>query len=116
VVLRRDERQVDITDEVSTAREHPFRLSFHLGPEVSARLDGDVVYLEWAGPGGPSRAKAQLPREAVWRLANGATDPVLGWYSPHFGARQPSTTLVGEGMCAGKTTLRTVFHFDSETH
>lgn len=115
VVLRRDERQIDITDEVGTAGAHPFRLSFHLGPTVSARLDGDVVYLEWAGPGGPGRAKAQLAREAVWRLANGAADPVLGWYSPHFGARQPSTTLVGEGICAGKTALRTVFYFDYKT-
>jgi hypothetical protein len=114
VSVRRRERQVEITDEVHTTGPHPFRLAFHLGPDIEAHLDGDIVYLEWSGAGVRRRARGELPSQAVWRLVNGATNPVLGWYSPRFGVRQPTTTLVGEGTCAGKTALRTVLYFDYE--
>jgi hypothetical protein len=114
VSIGRDERQVEITDEVHTTGPHPFRLAFHLGPDIEAHLDGDIVYLEWSGAGVRRRARGELPSQAVWRLVNGATHPVLGWYSPRFGVRQPATTLVGEGTCAGNTALRTVFYFDDE--
>lgn len=115
VSIGRDERQVQITDEVHTTGPHPFRLVFHLGPDIEAHLDGDIVYLEWSGAGVRRHARGELPSQAVWRLVNGATNPVLGWYSPRFGVRQPANTLVGEGTCApDKTALRTVFYFDYE--
>jgi hypothetical protein len=36
-----------------------------------------------------------LPAELSWSAHRGETDPILGWYSPRFGFRQPITVLEG---------------------
>lgn len=116
VCLLGRERRLEVTDEVDSAGEHPFRLAFHLGPALNATIDGTVestsVTLAWAGPQGQEcSATMELPAAGTWRLARGETDPWLGWYSPRFGERQPSTTILGEGTCRGRAQLRTVVQF-----
>jgi hypothetical protein len=69
------------------------RLAWHLGPDVSVELDGTVGRLHW--PTGT--AIVELPAELVWSAHRADTDPVLGWYSPRFGHKVASTTLVGTG-------------------
>jgi hypothetical protein len=39
----------------------------------------------------------ELPAELLWSAHRADTDPVLGWYSPRFGHKVASTTLVGTG-------------------
>ncbi|MDF3046662.1 MAG: heparinase, partial [Ornithinibacter sp.] len=47
------------------------------------------------------------PRELTWSAHRGETDPPLGWYSPRFGVRVPTTTLVGTARGTGTLTLTT---------
>jgi hypothetical protein len=106
-------RRIDIVDRVETSGRCDVRMAFHLGPAVTAEIQGRHVMLTWSTPDGAvASADLHLPDIASWRLVRGGTDPVLGWYSAHFGEKQPSTTVVGEGTCDGPRELETavVFH------
>ena len=107
VVLDPGERRLTVVDAVTGTTGHSVRLSWHLGPEVTARLTGHVAELRWQGPSGPRRAELELPRELTWSAHRGETDPPLGWYSPRFGVRVPTTTLVGAARGTGTLTLTT---------
>ena len=62
-------------------------------------------------------ATLSLPDGLSWSLSRGATDPILGWYSPRFGEKQPAWAVVGEGACSrtGLDTYTTVLQFHSMT-
>ena len=104
-----DRRQLQIVDSVASSGTHPCRLAYHLGPSVSATLDGVLARLSWHGEEGPENATLRLPERLKWTLHRGETDPILGWYSPAFGSKQPTVTLLGTGSCgSGDWDLRSV--------
>lgn len=101
-------RTLTVTDTVTSSTRHGLRLAWHLGPEVQVTVrDGEAELVWCAGPV-ERRATLRLPEQLVWSAHRGETDPVLGWYSPRFGVRVPTTTLVGAGSWAGELTLQTV--------
>jgi hypothetical protein len=95
VVLDRTKRIVTITDEIRGGRASiaPGRLALHLGPDVACRLASARAKLTW--PGGD--ADFALPEGLNWTAHRGETNPPLGWYSPSFGVKVPSCTLIGAG-------------------
>jgi hypothetical protein len=102
-----------IDDEVTVSGQQDLRLAFHLGPAVAATLAGDTVELQWAGRrGAPVGGRLRLPDRLSWSLWRGSPDPILGWYSPGFGIKEPTTTLIGEGSCCDVARYRTVLEFD----
>ncbi len=114
VRLSTRDRRLDILDEIETSGRHDVRVAFHLGPLVGAEIHGRGVTLGWTTVEGDTvSATMSLPEGLSWRLVRGGTDPVLGWYSAHFGEKQPTTTIVGEGTCHGREEIETVvqFHF-----
>lgn len=94
-----------VEDRIDAAA--PVRLAWHLGPEVSVELDGSVGRLHW--PTGT--ATVELPSGLVWSTHHGETEPILGWYSPRFGHKIASTTLVGSGHAEAGTPLISKFRF-----
>jgi hypothetical protein len=52
-----------------------------------------------------------LPPQLEWSLHRGETDPILGWYSPGFGQRVPTFTLLGRGLGAAGSPLITRLEF-----
>jgi hypothetical protein len=117
VDLLRKDRRLEIVDEVLTSGAHPFRLAFHLGPEIQsselrATDNAQFVDLIWPGRDGElAAATLELPTSPIWRLERGNDEPVLGWHSPRFGEKYASTTLVGVGVCSGATKLVTALQF-----
>jgi Heparinase II/III-like protein/Heparinase II/III N-terminus len=112
VALSSASRHIEILDRIETTGGHRYRLAFHLGPAVRAELHDGVVRLSWpTDHGHEDRAELTLPEGPSWRLVRGGSDPVLGWYSAHFGEKQPTTTIVGEGACRGDEELVTVLQF-----
>jgi hypothetical protein len=69
---------------------------------------GGSVALDWQSGDREEHGQLALPTALVWRSFHGSPAPFLGWYSPIFGERVPSTTWVGEGMLEAGTTLRTI--------
>jgi hypothetical protein len=102
---------ITVTDTVTGSREHRMRLFWHLGPAVEAELDDDVAVLSWRGRDGtPRQGRLRLPAVLAWTAHRGESDPPLGWYSPRFGEKVASTTLVGSGTWSGTLDLRSELH------
>jgi hypothetical protein len=112
VEFRGTQRMIEITDEIDSTGGPAVRLAFHLGPAVEAALDGCVLALRWEDrSGGHATATMTLPSSLDWSLIRGATDPVLGWYSPAFGQKVPATDVIGTGFATAGSPLRTCLAF-----
>lgn len=108
-----DAAELRVLDEVDVKRPRSGRLSFHLGPDVTAELAGTVAGLSWPDRDRKRSATLSLPRALTWSLHRGESGPPVGWYSPGFGRKQPAFTLVGTGPVGPMTgPLRTVLTFD----
>ena len=60
--------------------------------------EGNRTELEWEDAEGVrAHATLELPGCLEWSAYRGSTDPPLGWYSPAFGRKIPTTSLVGRG-------------------
>ncbi len=106
-------RRLEIIDRIETTGRHPFRMAFHLGPEIEARMIGQTLELAWSYGTSTRGASLHVPGGLSWSLTRGQTDPVLGWYSARFGEKQPAWAAIGEGACSGNgsDTLTTVLQF-----
>jgi hypothetical protein len=87
--------------------EADVRIAWHLGPEVSVELDGPTGRLEWS----TGSAVIDLPPGLSWTAHRGSDSPLLGWYSPRFGHKVLSTTLIGEGALAPGSPAISTFRF-----
>lgn len=105
VVLDHDSGELRVEDRIDTTAS--VRLAWHLGPEMSVELDGTAGRLRW--PTGT--ATVDLPSELDWTVHHGETEPELGWYSPRFGHKVASTTLVGSGQLGPDSPAVTRFQF-----
>lgn len=113
VRLDRRRRVLEVIDRVDTEERHPCRLAFHLGPSVRVALDGCVAELDWPAMEGSARAALRLPSELRWSAHRGDTDPILGWYAPRFGWKDPTVTLIGTGSVGPNCPeLMTVVRFE----
>ncbi|WUW20093.1 heparinase II/III family protein [Streptomyces sp. NBC_01463] len=110
VELTAASRELKVTDEVR-GEGRAVRLAFHLGPAVTADLTGNLAALSWTLDGEERSAALELPGRLNWRAHRGESDPPLGWYSPGFGRKEPSTTLVGTGFADGAEGFVTVLRF-----
>jgi hypothetical protein len=111
VSLDADTRTLTVVDTLDAAGEVPVRLSWHLGPEVNAVLDGAVARLSWRAGGERRRASLALPKGLRWAAHRGDEDPIEGWYSPGFGRRVPATSLIGHGEASAGSPLVTRLTF-----
>ncbi|NSC25102.1 heparinase [Streptomyces albus subsp. chlorinus] len=120
VELTAGRRELRVVDEVRGPRRAA-RLAFHLGPAITADLVEHRARLTWTRDGEERSAVLDLPGRLRWRAHRGETAPsphpssggypVLGWYSPGFGRKEPSTTLVGTGFAGGAEGFTTVLRF-----
>ncbi|MFC8840372.1 alginate lyase family protein [Streptomyces griseoincarnatus] len=111
VELAHGRREVRVVDTVSGDRRE-VRLAFHLGPDITAELEESRARLTWTRDGEDRSAVLDLPAGLTWRAHRGESAPPLGWYSPGFGRKVPSTTLVGSGSVDGTAEFTTVLGFD----
>jgi hypothetical protein len=107
-------RELRVRDELKSPRRHACRLTFHLGPQLTAELDDRHAMLRWVHRGRTHTAALELPAELVWTVHRGSVEPPLGWYAPAFGRRTPAVTLLGSGSIEpGAGAMTTVLQFDS---
>jgi hypothetical protein len=110
VRLDRASRRLDIADEI-TGGCHVIRMAYHLGPDVSAELDGTRAILQWAHGEASGTAWLELPESLRWSLHRGETNPILGWYSGGLSHRVPVFTLLGHGRSMPGEPLSTQLEF-----
>ena len=66
-------------------------------PRYRPRMVGRTIELRWSQGTSDENRHLSLPEGLSWSLSRGATDPILGWYSPRFGENQPAWAVMGEG-------------------
>ncbi|PID96381.1 MAG: heparinase [Actinomycetales bacterium] len=103
---------VAIIDMLAGAASQEVALRYHLGDQVTCHLEGARAVLTWAGRV-TSSAVLELPVELAWSSHRGEEDPPMGWYSPAFGEKLPSTTIEGVGRLAPGVRLETRIRFGS---
>ena len=115
VRLASKDRRVEIVDCLATKGKHAFRLAFHFGPAIEARMNQGTIELTWSSGASTRAASLSLPQGPSWSLTRGGADPVLGWYSARFGQKQPSWSVIGEGACSGtgRDVFSTLLQFDT---
>ncbi|WP_151482257.1 heparinase II/III family protein [Streptomyces albicerus] len=113
VELTAASQELRVVDEVrgQHSPRRDVRLAFHLGPAIAADLVGNRAVLTWIREGEGRSAVLDLPGQLSWRAHRGETDPPLGWYSPGFGRKEPTTTLVGTGFAVGAEEFTTALRF-----
>jgi hypothetical protein len=102
--LDRAANALSIIDAIDAKTPVAVRLAYHLHPSVTAKLEAGTAQLREAGR---LLATLDLPAGLEWRTQRGADNPPLGWYSPEFGQKQPSVTLLGSGTLAPGRRLET---------
>lgn len=103
MTLRRRDRRFELRDWIDGDTPLDCRLAFHVHPEIVVESAGSEVRLCWdAGTVGLS-----LPAGLTWSAHRGETGPILGWYSPRFGCKVPTTVLLGVGRIGPGDVLTT---------
>ena len=103
--LDRRAHRLVIADRIEASAPLPARLAFHLHPSVEVDLQGHAAVLRWAGGGSATLA---LPEQLSWKIHRGEEQPPLGWYSPEFGEKVPTSVLIGSGALSAGEQLETV--------
>jgi hypothetical protein len=70
----------------------------------------------WSHGSSAREATLTLPPELRWTAHRGEEESALGWYSPGFGRRVPTTSLIGTGELGPEGRLESTLSFDDATH
>ena len=100
-------RCLTVIDTLDVPAPVAVSLTWQLGPNVDVELNGAHAALSWSAGSDRRRGLIILPKELAWTRHRGEVDPIAGWYSPRFGARVPTNSLIGRGMASSSTRLFT---------
>lgn len=94
----------EILDEFLSENPFTLELPFHLHPDVAVKRDGNGFALKVPG----IRLVRWIPDEEFsYREVHGEMEPILGWYSEHFGEKVPTTVLYAQKRCKGNCSFTT---------
>jgi hypothetical protein len=112
VTLDRARGEIAIEDRITGGPAAPVQQIFHLHPDISCYLTGNVAHLSWIGNDGRRQAKLVLSELMNWQEVCGSNEPVLGWYSPSYDVIVPTITLVGVALINDTVNVYTTINLD----
>ncbi len=107
VLFDRGTREIVIRDQIDVVSTAACRLHYHLHPDIGCALTGTGATLAC----GDARIDLDLPASLAWKAVRGSEAPMLGWYSPAYGVRLPTTTLTGTITLSGSAVFETRVRF-----
>lgn len=111
VSLARLISELTIDDLVNVPRPTDMRLHFHFHPDVILTLREAEARATLVVNGRQVEIVISLPQALDWTVVRGSERPILGWYSPTYDVKIPTSCLVGCGVAKGFAKFRTVFRF-----
>lgn len=96
---------IAITDKIESDGQHVYEIPFHLHPEIQVEQGQDRAFI-LSHPLGRN-VHLILDEYLEPRLIKGAEEPILGWYSPSFLQKEPTTTIYSRLEKAGSFQLTT---------
>ncbi|MEK6481255.1 alginate lyase family protein [Catalinimonas sp. 4WD22] len=91
--LNKDVEELEITDElvVKNKKSHIVEMPLHLHPSVEIEKKGThQVLLKHKNA---RTVELNIPEVMSVEIVKGSTDPILGWYSPSFQIKEPTTVV-----------------------
>ena len=100
----RNSDQFVITDTLTATKKFTVEIPFHLNPQAEVKLGGSTAQIVVPG----ARLVTMLLDEKLnYELVRGreknskGTIDILGWFSNHFGIKEPTTVLYARKECSG---------------
>jgi hypothetical protein len=98
------QRRIEVHDVMHGWGEHDFELHYHFSPEISITPATDGKRWIANRTGSSALLVFEVNANWQWNVVQGATNPILGWYSPVLGKKQPCSTL--QGTWSGRAPAR----------
>lgn len=95
-----------ITDQVESDGQHLYEIPFHLHPDIQVE-QGQGNGFMLSHPRG-RKVRLRLDESLKPQLVRGSEGPILGWYSPAFLQKEPTTTIYSRLEKAGSFQLITI--------
>lgn len=107
IVLDKKQEKIIITDQifVKDHRQHLLEIPLHLHPVVQIKQINAHEFLLRAQ--GARRVHVKTDNALEVSLIKGQTEPVLGWFSPSFRIKEPTTVVYGKVLVSHTTTFVT---------
>ncbi len=107
LVFDKKSGQITVTDTLTSksAQEYTLEFPLHLHPEVQIKDNGDNQFHLQR----PLARTLEVQFDAALQVqeVRGQTEPILGWYSPSFRIKEPTSVLYGKMTFSGKLILTT---------
>ena len=107
LVFDKKSGQITVTDTLTSksAQEYTLEFPLHLHPEVQIKDNGDNQFHLQR----PLARTLEVQFDAALQVqeVRGQTEPFLGWYSPSFRIKEPTSVLYGKMTFSGKLILTT---------
>lgn len=98
---------ITIVDELipEDNREHTYEMPIHLHPNIQlSQVSGSAFVLFQEGK---RKVRLQLDTQLNTTISCGSMDPILGWYSPSFLQKQPTSVIYSTLKASGVVKLTT---------
>jgi hypothetical protein len=105
--LNKNDEVLSITDQLLCSKQlgHLVQLPFHLHPDVEVvQVDAHVFDLQHPAA---RTVRLELPQLMDVTLFKGKTDPIMGWYSPSFQVKMPTSVILGNCNIPSTTEFET---------
>ena len=105
ILLDKRTRVVTIEDRLEMSGEHEIELFFHCSERCTVSPTDEGFAIEQGG----TTLSLRLPRApgATSRVHCGSLEPISGWVSRRFDAKEPAPTIAWRARIAGNAGLRT---------
>ncbi|MDF9796755.1 hypothetical protein OKW21_002018 [Catalinimonas alkaloidigena] len=106
--LNKEIEELHITDEliVKNKKSHLIEMPLHLHPGVSVeQISSHKIILKHQTA---RTVELNLPAGMSTELIKGSVDPILGWYSPSFQIKEPTTVIYSKSDIRSTTEFSTI--------
>jgi hypothetical protein len=112
VTLPDGANELTVLDELVATKRHEVAMYWHFAPSCRlTKQSADRVAVEFDG----GRVVVRMDDALRVSLVSGREDPILGWVSPGYHRKAPSTTLVGIGTIEGTASFSTSLTIEVST-
>ncbi|MEM7100808.1 MAG: alginate lyase family protein [Pseudomonadota bacterium] len=98
ITLSDDGNRIEVADNfggIGFRDSRRVKNHIHFAPQLRLELSGNECLASL--PGTTLQLRLSLDPAFEWRLFKASEDPILGWYSPGLGRKEPAWTLQGAG-------------------
>lgn len=104
-------KKIVVTDDLACSGQHLVEIFWHFSADCDVTIVDGVVIARQAG----KQLRLSMPSgQLTASLFKGSEQPILGWSSPSYDVKYPSSTLRWKGVINGATSFDTVLELSRQ--